>query len=92
MFLFSCVMVSDRVTFTSASAVKSLESGEARQYYDVAQQRLVLLKDDSLKDVVLLPYPVKPYVLYFDDITSDPENSRNRHMSKYYDKQSVRLP
>lgn len=92
MFLFSCVMVSDRVTFTSASAVKSLESGEARQYYDVAQQRLVLLKDDSLKDVVLLPYPVKPYVLYFDDITSDPENSRNRHMRKYYDKQSVRLP
>lgn len=91
-FLFSCVLVSNRVTFTSVSAVQSLKSGEARQYYDAAQQRLVLLKDDSLRDVVLQPYPVKPYVLYFDDITSDPKNSRNQHMRKYYDKQSVRLP
>ncbi|WP_040196037.1 DUF6056 family protein [Candidatus Soleaferrea massiliensis] len=91
-FLFNCVMMSDSMTFTSVSAVQSLRSGEAEQYYDAAQERLVLLKDDTLKDVVLQPYPVKPYVLYFDDITSDPDNSRNKHMRKYYDKRSVRLP
>ncbi len=87
----SCLLVSDKITFTSTSALYSLTSGQAQQYYEVAQRRLDLLHDDSKKDVVLEPYPSKPYVLYFDDIGEKADDSRNRHLAKYYNKNTVTL-
>lgn len=78
-------------SFTSFVALSSLRSGEAREYYDCAQRRLEILKDDDIKDAQLESYPVCPYVLFFNDIETDPANWRNRDMSEYYDKDSVVL-
>ena len=55
------------------------------------RQRLEILKDPEIKDALLRDFPKKPYVLFFDDITYDPEDWRNQNMSGYYHKDSVRL-
>ena len=47
------------------------------------------LHDERIADVVLDPYPVKPYVLFFDDFTEDPEDWRNQGGSAYYGKNSL---
>lgn len=76
---------------TSIDAVRALLRGEANAYYDTAMERLDLLKDDSQQDVVLPRYSVKPYVLYFSDITEDPTDWHNIDMREYYQKNSVIL-
>ena len=77
--------------FTSARAAVQLMNGDAAAYYATAQERLAILRDESVTDAVLPAYPVRPVVLYFDDITRDPSNYRNTSMQKYYDKASVVL-
>lgn len=77
--------------YTSSSSLWELLQGEASTYYDTAQERLVLLNDDSQQDVVLPRYSVKPWILYFDDVTTDPADWRNVAASNYYQKNSVLL-
>lgn len=77
--------------FASLGAVSSLRSGEAAEYHACAQRRFELLKDESVKAAVLEPFPCRPYMLWFDDITQDPADWRNQDMSTYYGKDSVRL-
>lgn len=74
--------------FTSVSAVYSLYRGDAQEYDAIADQRVSILLSDE-KDVVLPPYENRPHVLYFDDVTNDPTNWKNRSMAKYFDKDSV---
>lgn len=50
-----------------------------------------LLYDDSIQDVELQELSVKPYVLYFDDITNNPDDWRNTAVAEYYNKSSVIL-
>lgn len=76
---------------TSISAFQSYRSGEAGLYKHIFKQRLEVLKDPEIKDALLREFPKKPYVIYFDDITYDPEDWRNLSMSQYYHKDSVRL-
>ena len=77
--------------FSSVGAVSTLASGEAGAYRDSALRRFELLKDESLDDVQLEDFPVKPYLLYFDDITRDPADWRNEDISTFYGKNSVVL-
>jgi len=77
--------------FSSVGAVSTLASGEAGAYRDSALRRFELLKDESLEDVQLEDFPVKPYLLYFDDITRDPDDWRNEDISTFYGKNSVVL-
>ena len=77
--------------YTSSSALWEVLHGEASTYYDTAAERWELLNDDSLQDVVLPRYSVKPWVLYFDDVTTDPADWRNADTSRYYQKNSVIL-
>lgn len=78
-------------SYSSLMALGLLRSGEGQAYYDCAQRRLELLQDPSISRVELEPYPVKPYLLFFDDITGDPEDWRNLSLSEYYGKESVIL-
>lgn len=78
-------------TLTSVSAFQSLRRGEAKQYWEENEARLEILEDASLRDVVLKPFAVKPYVLFFGDIVEDPEDWVNQHMAEYYGKDSVTL-
>lgn len=77
--------------YTSTSALWELRQGEASAYYDEAMARLELLRDDSQQDVVLPMYSVRPWILYFDDMSTDPADWRNIAASRYYEKNSVVL-
>jgi len=77
--------------FCSIGALSTLSSGEAKAYHDSAQARFEILRDESISDAELEDFPVKPYLLYFDDITSDPGDWRNEDISTFYGKNSVIL-
>lgn len=78
-------------TITSLSAVNSLRYGYAQTYYSEYLERLTVLEDDSVKDVYFEPFTFYPYLLFFGDITDDPNDWTNRAMSSYYGKDSVTL-
>lgn len=77
--------------YTSSNALRELLQGEASAYYATAKERQELLNDASQQDVVLPRYSVQPWVLYFDDISTDPDDWRNVIMERYYQKNSVVL-
>ena len=77
--------------YTSSNALRELLQGEASAYYTIAMERQELLNDASQQDVVLPRYTVKPWVLYFDDLTTDPADWHNVAMSNYFQKNSVVL-
>lgn len=77
--------------FCSLGACSTLRSGEAREYYECAQQRFSLLEAPETRDAVLAPFSVYPYLLYFDDISSDPTDWKNVDMATYFGLDSVRL-
>lgn len=85
----SCNALRNQFPPTSIVACYSLLTGEAKQYYNENQERLILLRDDSIPDVVLKEYTKKPCVLFWDDGGEDPENWRNEWMSSFYGKNSI---
>lgn len=78
-------------TLTTVSAVLTLRRGEAQTYYAEYQERLAVLEDDTVKDAYFEPYTYYPYLLFFGDITDDPEDWVNRAVAAYYEKDSVTL-
>ena len=76
---------------TLASAFTALSSGQAAVYYQEAQERLVILKDPSIRVAKLKPYSDPPYLLFFDDLYDDPNAWQNRDMANYYEKDQVIL-
>ena len=62
--------------------------GEARIYKQEADERIAILnrneKISELKD-----FTVRPYVLYFDDITTDENDWKNQAMANWYGKEKV---
>ncbi len=89
--LFLAALMCSTRHITSRSALGSLVRGEAAAYHAEFEERLALLEDDTAQDVTLEPYSVKPYVLYFGDISTDPADWMNQAMCNYFDKQSVAL-
>lgn len=75
----------------SVSAVYSLINGEARQYDKEAWERYQLYADDSMENVVVSEFSVKPAILFHSDITENPKNWKNQCVKKYFDKKSVKL-
>ena len=74
---------------TSVSASMSLVNGEAKQYNQENEIRMDLL-NSAEPNVKLAPFSVKPYVIYFDDI-SDPPDWKNTCVEIYFKKESVTL-
>lgn len=90
--LFATVSLhnNDADAFTSTSAAYSIYTGAAKEYDYIADKRLQILLSDE-ENVVLEPYSVKPYVLFFDDITESAEDWKNKSMAAFYNKESVVL-
>lgn len=78
-------------TVTTYSAIKSLRSGAAEGYYEEWQERRAILEDETITDAVLEPFQNYVYLLYFGDITTDPDDWTNSAMASYYGKNSVVL-
>ena len=78
-------------SFTSLTALGSLRSGEAARYRAIHGERLALLEDDAVRDPALPYYSSAPYLLFFDDVTVDPDAWENTAAAAYYGKDSVVL-
>lgn len=74
---------------SSVKALRLLWSGEAQAYEEEYQQRLSVLLDDSVRDVVFLPYEHRPDMLYVGDFTGDVENINNVRIAEYFHKDSI---
>ena len=84
---------SDKNTFSSVSALRSLANGEAKTYYAEAQERLTDYKNPDVTVVEVEPFSVKPHVLYFTDIVEEGEPNYwiNENIAAYYGKKKVIL-
>lgn len=74
-----------------ASAYSALRGGQARAYYATAQERLAILRDPEISVALLPDYRDPPYLLFFDDISADPNDWRNMGMASFYEKDQVIL-
>lgn len=75
--------------YTSMYAFHSLRSGEALAYHEQIMQRLEVLENGVKEKVTFAPIEHRPYLLYFDDITDNRKDWRNRSMARFYGKKSV---
>jgi hypothetical protein len=74
-----------------ASAYTALSHGQAATYYQEAQERLIILKDPTIREAELKAYSNPPYLLFFDDLYDDPDAWQNRDMASFYEKEKVIL-
>ena len=70
---------------TSISAFNSYRSGQMGSYYHTYKQRLEILNDPEVEDAVLKRFPVRPYVLFFRELSE----YKNAHVATWYGKNSV---
>ena len=75
--------------FTTSCAVRDVVNGKAAYYRHQNLVRRQLLHDENNTDVVLDYYEYEPGLLFFADITTDPEDWTNNGMKRYYGKNSV---
>lgn len=85
------VFTADKNTYTSISALRSLVIGDGKAYHTEAMQRHELYIDDSVRDVVVEPYSMKPALFDFEDLSEDQWYWLNTAVTTYYHKHSVRL-
>ena len=78
--------------FTFSEALMDLRSGDAKAYYASFCERVERFADSTEGDpVVVEPYPVRPALLFFSDITTDTEYWENRSLARYLGVEEVAL-
>lgn len=91
LLVFSLLTVkADPEFYTASAAASELWDGSAAQYGKENEERLLLLRDPEAQEVVLPCYTVHPKLLYFADVSEDPDDWANQKMSEYYGKKSIR--
>lgn len=63
----------------------------ARTYSNEQYERVNQYLDETVTDVEVKPLSVKPALIYFTDISEDPDGWQNKNVSHYYGKKSVRI-
>lgn len=76
---------------TMFRAIRILESGEAVAYEKEYLERLEILRDDSVQDVVFQPYENQPDMIFVGDFTGDASNENNVRIARYWGKNSIRV-
>lgn len=89
--LLGCMKIYGLQSTNSTSAMLSIVKGEAAQYRLENEERWKLLDDESLTELELDDFTVKPYVLYHDDITEDPDDWRNTTVKGFFHKDYLKL-
>lgn len=75
---------------TSAmKAIRVLTDGEAAAYAAEYEDRLLLLNDPEVTDVVLTPFIHQPALIYTSDLPGDPEDPTSRKVAQYFQKTSL---
>ena len=73
------------------SAAYSLVTGEAQAFHAQMLERAEICRSAPGEDVVLTERVAEPWVLAYEDITTDPADWKNAGMAAYYGNASVRL-
>ena len=81
----------DKNTYTSVSALRSLVYGEGRAFYVEVMERYALYTDDTISEVEIPPYSVKPTLFDVEDLSEDPGNWLNLAVTEYYHKAYVKV-
>ena len=89
--LVACLKIYGLQSTNSSSALLSLAKGEAAQYLRENEVRWEIYEDDTVKNVEVEDFSVKPYVLYHDDIAEDETDWRNSAVAGFFGKDSARL-
>ena len=75
---------------TSAmKAIRVLTDGEAAAYAAEYEDRLLLLNDPEVTDVILTPFTHQPTLIYTGDLPGDPEDPTSRKVAQYFQKTSL---
>ncbi len=77
--------------YSGTSAAMALLDGSAATYRTENDERLVVLKDDSIKDVEFADHTVHPELLFYWDVTPNAGEWVNYATATYYNKDSVKL-
>lgn len=88
--VFACMYRTMGDGMSSVNTYKSLRDGTAAQYYQEYQERLAVLEDDSIKDVVFEPYTYHPYALFFEDFQKH-HNWINEDAAQIYNKSTISI-
>ena len=81
----------DKNTYASISALRSLVYGEAQTFYAEAMERYEIYTDDTITEVEISPYSVKPALFDLEDLSEDPGNWLNLAVAEYYHKVYVKV-
>ncbi len=76
--------------YTASRAVTDLINGSAARYGEENAQRLAILQDEGQPDAELPRHIEQPALLYYMDVSEDPEDWVNQKLAEYYHKSSVR--
>lgn len=74
---------------TAGKAARLLADGEAAAYEREYQERLTILEDDRIQNVVFQPYEHQPEMLYVGDFDGDPDDETNQKAAQYFHKDSI---
>ena len=74
---------------SAVKAVRVLADGEAAAYAAEYEERLLLLNDPEVTDVVLTPFTHQPAMIYTGDLPGDPEDPTNERTAQYFGKNSI---
>lgn len=77
--------------YSGTSALFAIADGSAATYRKETQERLAILRDESIRDAELAEYSVHPEMLFYWDVTPDKNEWVNQATATYYNKDSVRL-
>lgn len=88
--LFSILCTGER-ELTTKSAIHDLRKGYAQTYHRETLHRIALLSMEGVDEVWVPNYTVRPWLLDFEDISTDPSHWRNRNLANWYQKKIVHL-
>lgn len=71
---------------SAAKAIRMLTNGEAAAYAAEYEERLLLLNDPEITDVVLTPFTHQPAMIYTGDLPGDPEDPTSKKTAQYFGK------
>lgn len=75
--------------FTFTSAITDLSNGSAKAYGEALGERTRIYNSGGQGILEVEPLPAQPKLLYFDDITEDVGDWKNRGLARYYEIEGV---
>lgn len=75
----------------SVQAVVSLVTNESQEFHEQMLSREALYRDETIENVRVEPLSSKPYLLFMEDIQTDPNYWINQSLTGFFKKESIAL-